>query len=352
VAVLVRSKGETWGALRLSKVGLVSQGREGILSPPLVAADGVYIDEWYETAEVVKLHRQTLEAIWRVKTREGPGPGGGLSPLRMWSDDLILMGGQDRIGMMEADSGRLRWAVSEASGPLVWNRRVVVKSKAAVLLIDGLTGATTDRYPLAAKGASTLCGDRLVVLPEDDDWISSLELGTGKVMWRRELLREMGDFARFDFKTNAIGLVAGSRPTSVVATRGPVVFGLSVEDGSIRWGAPVAVTYYWPNVHDGRIYVLLMDHFVCLDEATGEIVYDVQHPQLAEAFLPQTGTIYGAKIAFAMETGHLAVFDLTNGRLVWLYKHKLKLGRTAEVDGRLLATTDDGHLLVFEDRGR
>ena len=132
-------------------------------------------------------------------------------------------------------------------------------------------------------------------------------------------------------------------------TRGPVVFGLSVEDGSIRWGFPVAVTYHAPNVHGGRIYVLLMDHFVCLDEATGEIVYDVQHLQLAEAFLPKTGTIYGGKIAFAMESGHLAVFDLVDGRLVWLYKHKLKLGRTAEADGRLLVTSDDGHLLVFEE---
>lgn len=46
------------------------------------------------------------------------------------------------------------------------------------------------------------------------------------------------------------------------------------------------------------------------------------------------------------------MFDLADGRLVWLYKHKVKLGRTAEANGRLLATSDDGHLLVFDEADR
>ena len=356
MAVLVKSLRETWGSLRLGPSVLISPKRNKwdkvLLSEPLAAGNGIYVAEWYETGEVVKLDRETLEVVWRVKTPPpGAGVGAGLNPREAWNDDLILAGSVDgRVGMIEADSGRLRWTVSLAYAPRIWNGRVVAKNKVAVLLIDGLTGETTAQLGVSWPGdnAFKLCEDRILSYPSEDV-IGCLDLSTGQVVWQRGLLREMGEFARFDFKTNAIGLEAGSLPGSFVVTRGPVVFGLSLEDGSIRWGAPVAVAYYWPNVHGGRIYVLLMDHFVCLDEATGEIVYDVQHPQLAEAFLPKTGTIHAGKIAFAMESGHLAVFDLADGRLVWLYKHKVKLGRTGEADGRLLATSDDGHLLVFDE---
>jgi outer membrane protein assembly factor BamB len=352
MAVLVESGHGVWGSLRLVKAVLIHQGRQGILSSPLAAGSGIYVAEWYKTGDLAKVDRHSLRVVWRVNTAlPNAKPAEGLSPSSTWSDDFILVGAQSRIGMMEVESGRLRWIVSRASAPKIWNGHVVARTDGAILLIDGLTGeiASRVRVPWPTDSVFVLCDGRVIPSPTSGGSMGCLDLGRGEVEWQRDVLMEMCEFARVRFESSAVGLAAGSRPNSFVATRGSAIFGLSVEDGSIRWVAPVTVTYHWPNIHEGRIYVLLMDHFICLDEATGEIVYDVRHPQLGEAFLPKTGTIYAGKIAFAMETGHLAVFDLADGRLVWLYKHKVKLGRTAAADGRLLATSDDGHLLVFDE---
>jgi hypothetical protein len=50
-----------------------------------------------------------------------------------------------------------------------------------------------------------------------------------------------------------------------------------------------------------------------------------------------------------MQSGHLAVFDLQDGRLTGFHKYREPLGGVAEADGRLLATAGDGNLLVFEE---
>jgi hypothetical protein len=54
-------------------------------------------------------------------------------------------------------------------------------------------------------------------------------------------------------------------------------------------------------------------------------------------------------MAMPFESGHLAVFDIESGELVQYYKGRAPLWQAAEVDGRLLITTGDGSILVFDE---
>jgi outer membrane protein assembly factor BamB len=163
------------------------------------------------------------------------------------------------------------------------------------------------------------------------------------------MLVEMKEQFGVEHEERAVGFVEGSLPNHLVLTRTGSVFGCSLSDGELLWHAPVDVPYFWPNVHDGRIYVFCPPRFIAIDEASGVVLYDVTHPELERALFPKTGTVYEDKITFATESGHLPVFDLRDGRLVWSHVRKASLGRTAEADGRLLVTTDRGELLVFGD---
>ena len=80
------------------------------------------------------------------------------------------------------------------------------------------------------------------------------------------------------------------------------------------------------------------------------MVYDVPDERLRGAYSAKAGTICEGKLAIPNESGHLVVFDVKDGSLVWLYRYKGQLWRTAEADGRLLVATGDGKLLVFADK--
>jgi hypothetical protein len=150
-------------------------------------------------------------------------------------------------------------------------------------------------------------------------------------------------------------VVAASRPDLFVAISGAHTFGGSVEDGAIRWHAAAYTADSRPTVADGRVYFTRGDRTVCLDEETGAIVWDAQPPELCgspargAAYREKAGTLYRNRIAFVYESGHLAVFSLEDGSLVSFYMARSPLWCSGEADGRLLVTTDEAELLVFDE---
>ena len=170
-----------------------------------------------------------------------------------------------------------------------------------------------------------------------------------RLLWERNLRDEI--LAAYDVKMPdpLPSFVCGSPGRFVVAC-GRSTLGCSLESGRVLWHAPVWVTYYSPNVYEGRVYVAHMDRSIAIDEATGEVLYDVSHPELRGAVLWRPGTVYGETIAYANEQGLVAIFDRRDGSLVEIHKYKAPLWGTAEADGRLLVSTGDGKLLVFEEK--
>jgi outer membrane protein assembly factor BamB len=131
--------------------------------------------------------------------------------------------------------------------------------------------------------------------------------------------------------------------------------GCSLRDGKVLWYQPTVLGYSRPNVHDGGLYgqsAAEPDHFIAIDEATGQIIYDTHHPELKSAIWPAPGAFHQNRLAIGMESGYLAVFDILDGSLVWLYTQSYGMGETVELDGRLGVSSDDGCLLVFEDEGQ
>ncbi len=340
-----------WESLRLLKKLPVTtpfpvKGQRAVhVSEPVVGSRAIYCA--YDKGEFTAFDKVTLAVLWKR-------PSEGFEPGREWSERLLEIGklGGD-VAMLDLKSGTRLWTRPTLSGGAKpWRGRLLIARLQGYEIVEPHTGSVEREVdvPGGLTDATVLCGDVTVgaTYPGGDP-ARAFSLVEERVLWERQMLVDME--ARFGVVHSDRGMsfVPGSVPSSVVLTRTGSVFGCSLHDGSLLWHARVSVPYYWPNVHEGRIYVLCVPRFIAIDEASGEIVYDVKHRELEEVLFAKTGTIHGGKVAFATESGHLPVFDLTNGRLVWLYKYKGSLGRTAEADGRLLVTTGRGELLVFAD---
>lgn len=75
------------------------------------------------------------------------------------------------------------------------------------------------------------------------------------------------------------------------------------------------------------------------------------HPELKQAYRGKAGVVHEGRLAMPCESGHLAIFDLSDGSLLFLHQGRTALLRTAVADGRLLVATGDGTLLICDPSG-
>ncbi len=339
----------SWTSLRLIKK-IRTGRRRTFLGWPVVGPDAIYVSD--PEGDTIKVDRKSLDLVWRIKFPRKFEAG------FICGDGLVFVRGfnTDEIGVLRADSGDLVWTRGKVGGGAdFWRGKLlttVPQSEGGGLkVVDPATGEVIDWIPLPGRiGTKGRCGDLLLftLFEGQDDLVRALDLRERRYVWERDLLSEMKARGNLEEENPTISFVPGSEGR-FVATAGGATFGCSLGDGKILWHAPVPVPYYWPNVHEGRVYVLLYGRFFAIDETTGEIVYETHHPELKEVLYMKAGTVYGGKLAIPTESGHLPVFDLSNGRLASLDKYDATLWRTAEADGRLLVTTGEGKLLVFAD---
>jgi outer membrane protein assembly factor BamB len=312
----------------------------------VVGPDGIYAAETFQARQIVKLSRETLELEWRVDA-------GGAEPVLSHAH-LLLVGSLSKgLAMIDGRSGRFLWQVEPPHWTgVLWRGSVAVSGLGCLQLLDLDSGRSRETVPLPTgwryRGGEVLWNR--VFCAVEDERLGLFDLSSRRAVWERDLLAEIRQVHGLDTGDAVIGLRGASSPDRFIATRGGSTFGCSMADGSLLWRAPVALGDCAPLAHRGRLYGPVLDRFIAVDEGTGEIVYDVKHPELAGAFYPKAGTIHAGKMAVAHESGHLGVFDLADGRLVWHYKSRWPLWGTAEADGRLLVTCGDGNLLVFEDK--
>ncbi len=322
------------------RIDVARQGE--ILAGPLVSSDGVFVGAKDDVT--VRLDRRSLKPVWKVESDK-------YRIAALVNDELMTVGGKPGGGVRSTRDGKLLWsAPSRFFGAGVWRNYVDIDGGAGLELRDPRTGdlARTITVAGGSDHPGTTCGD-LWILPTGTPYVKGISLVSGELVWQRELVSEMAPHVSEAERQNAVTITPGSLEGVFVVRHGDATFGCSLKDGSIVWHAPVAVPYYWPNVAAGRVYVLLFDRFIAVDEATGRILYDVTHSELDSAYRAKAGTIYRDRLAIPNESGHLAVFNLADGALVSLHEDKLPLWRTAEADGRLFVTTGDGKLLVFDE---
>ncbi len=321
-------------------------------SRPIVGADGVYVGEDFDRKEIVKLRRAELDPVWRVKSGE-------YWPLLALDGDL-LVSAATKSARLDGVSGRQLWEVSEPSVERLdrllhpWRSHLVLRRRGNFELVDLKSGAVADRFPDPRPDLTISCGaggDRVLLLGEHQlaGLVLCFDLSARRVLWEASFIDRLRDRFGIDADNPIIGLLPGSLPDRLIIKRGNGTAACSIEDGHLLWGVPLPLDYGAPYMQDGRVHGVFGDRFIALDEDAGAVIYDVRHPELSDGLYAYHGPSFRGQLAYAMQSGHLAVFDLQDGRLTGFHKYREPLGGVAEADGRLLATAGDGNLLVFEE---
>jgi len=351
-----------WTKLRLKKKVRIVSAHPSVpvvLAGPITGRDGIYVGGHWESKSIVKFDRHALKEIWRVTA-----PFESAWPRAMWSEDMVLVqatrpGGYG-LSMLDGGTGRFLWG---PEGPLtssaVWRGCLLDRYEGGINLIDPVSGVVKEAIPVPRGSAYMTLqrGSRLICHIQETTTYFGFDLASGEVLWERDLVADIAKHVKLNERFLVLEH-ATSPDLFLVTPRGPTTLALSVVDGSIVWQAPVMLNDYRPAAHEGRLYGAGSshgsdgwEHFIALDEKDGRIIYDIPYEeQLRPCYYAKNTTIEQGKLALGFESGHLVVFDLATGLLVWSQDLKKSIWGTAEADGRLLATAADGNLLVFEDR--
>jgi hypothetical protein len=278
----------------------------------------------------------------------------GSRPVRWLGPELLLMVGEV-AGVWDATRQDWRWRKDSqvGLGAWVWRDSIETWESDSQLALRGPTGEIERIIDFGTDvgGYQTDCGDVIVYrTPKTDDPVHGFSLPDGRIQWQRNLHAELNERCPEHRSTSTAYFTAGSLPDVFVASRDRVVAGCSLKDGGIRWTVPdVSVPNSWPLIEDGRILIWNGTRFTVIDEATGTILVDRQHPELQGVVYEKRGSILGDLVVFVSESGHVVAFDLQNGDLRFNKQHKkVAFWGTAVADGRVIASGTDRNLWVYE----
>lgn len=300
------------------------------------------------------LDRHTLETLWNTRIGE-------YAPC-WWQGDLLVLASMGKVAVWDRRQRRMVWSAKTWPGVEQWREFALTFSeqdpqdrKLDVRRVE--TGEVVRTVSLGVHEVNnrTLCGRDFLILnsmPEGDP-VRAINLSEGRMVWERNLSHEMRRLIGEDKPYGwGLGIVAGSRPGIFVVTCGRNIFGCSIEDGHILWRVDAYVSYTWPIVEGGLIPLLsrrnhFADRFVVIDEATGEVRCDRTYAALESVTKQRPGCIWGDKVVFVADSGHIAVFSLADGELLSLEHHRVSFRRAVVLDDRLLVAADDGQIWVF-----
>ncbi len=334
--------------------------QRSVLPNPVLGPDGLYHAD--QISHLRKFDLETLAEIWKVKT-------GPVWIVRALEDVVVVTGYGVGVGLSTADGTEI-WRRPFANNRAEWAERVLLVSGNRIEVVDLRTGQQVDEYGLdAAVYLQRAFGDTALLAaagtaehPRNRDPIGLFDLRTREWRWRRNLLGEIKERYGVESQNPAIGFVLGTEGR-FVATYGGHTFGGSLEDGRILWCSPEDSRYAWPEVHGGRVFMLsserkdfFVTHFVALDEATGETIYDVPMTDHSPPLVKKLGRatqplVLEGHLAYATESGFLVAFRESDGRPVWHYRHKHELFRGLVAGRRAFVPSADGNILVFEEDG-
>jgi hypothetical protein len=315
--------------------------------PPLVGERWIVASS--DQPRMTLLDRERLTV---VSQHDMPEAG----PVQWIGPEQLLMVGRF-AGVWDATQQDWCWRKDSQAGlgAWVWRDYVETWESASQLALRRATGEIERVIDFGADvmGSHRNCGDVIVYrTPKTGDPVHGFSVADGRIAWRRDLHAELNERCPGHQSTEKVSITPGSLPEVFVATRGRLVAGCSLSDGAIRWTASdVSVPYSWPLIERERIPIWNGSRFTVIDEATGTILVDRQHPELQGVFHEKSGSILGDLVVFVSESGHVVAFDLQNGDLRFNKQHKkVAFWGTAVADGRVLASGTDGNIWVYEAR--
>jgi hypothetical protein len=311
--------------------------------PPLVGERSVVVAD---DDNMTLLDRQTLSVVSRHKMPL-------YRPVCWTGPDHLVLTGDDVAGVWDQTRQDFVWRRENVSGGYHWRDELVVwASESSLDVLHLATGELERSIDVGADagGYSTFCCDYLVSkTPDVGDPIRAVGLAEGRIVWKRDVLAAMAEQRPDSQPEQRPAIGRASMSDRCVVTRDGITAACSLADGAVLWTADVFVPYYFPLAERGLIPVLSAPRFTVIDEASGAILCDRQHPTLKFMYREKSGSLLGNLAVFASESGHVAAFHLQTGDLVYT-KHHERVGfwGTAVADGRLLAVATDGNLWIYE----
>jgi outer membrane protein assembly factor BamB len=323
---------------------------------PIVGETGLYLTRSFDH-ELLKIDGQRV--LWCTSTlplvqfRVGRAVPGGL---------VVGMGAAQGIAAFREDTGTLAWKRLDLGGLVPQGGRLLsMMDGVALVEVDPSTGDERRRLPIGDEHMVGVADGEMVLMPdhhgafdEHQDRESArayrcLSLETGEILWERNLAKEAWEAAGQSrhFVTN---LMPGSLGESWIGRWRQSTFGSSRKDGSLLWFAKDIECGPRADVKDGRVFGMPPGggRFYVLDERTGAMLAQHDGSGLEGVAYPRPAVFLGEYAIYGMESGHLAVFDPRDARLVWVKRHNAPLSDVRVIEGLVYVTTGKGELLVYE----
>jgi outer membrane protein assembly factor BamB len=334
-------------AAKVDVFGNKRKRRSVIQRAPVITNSHIYLNdrriEPSSGGEVVCLDRNTLAISWRVASDHW-------APIAMCGPQALLV--QDdfefRTGLLDTVDRRIVWQ-REGWGRL-WRGHLVIDTASGFDIVDPETGRALES--VIAEISPAVLGDDIFIghVRDRHGHIMAYGAESRRPLWERNLAHEIQSEFGVDHP-EPVNIFAGSLPDRFLATSGAgFVMACSREDGRILWKTDVHVPYHVPLVFEARIPILAgiaANRFVVIDEATGEVPVE-SRPDIGLVVHQQRGSIFKNRVVFTSESGHIAMFDLESGSLLWREEYPVTFWGSAVAHERLLVPAADGNLWVFE----
>lgn len=367
--------------LKLRQVGAqrIVKSRRVVLQGPELLTDGLVLADHPNVAPrggtIVKIHKKTLEEIWRRKADLVLGRSAG---------DRLFLFHADQCQVWDA-SGKLLWKRQYPGGLVPWDGRLLHWTESEVQTVDPKTGDVVERSALEGSWAElvtyAVVGDVFVLGPQmSTDPLRAFDIRQRRVLWEKSVLSEIRERFRVDCRSLVL---APSGLGRFVGTSGTHAYGFSVAEGSPRWMQPLGLHYNMAPIKDERVYawsttgssttrttidmdrgemtremtvpVTSRNHFVVIDEARGDIMMDRDLAAEGAPFdqfqEPGQATFCQRHMVYATRSAWIVVFRLSDGEVVWRQQYSNQVFTPAFDDNRLYFPCADGTLVVYEAEG-
>ncbi len=360
-------------AIKLRQTAAVRIARGPIvLDGPVLTSTSIFTGNSSQFA--VRLDKRTLKEVWRKR-------------MMAWvrsahADKILVYTGKTKETQLWNEDGRVLWKRRGNLGRR--GDRLFLNNEGRLQTIDIMTGETIDEFE-CPPGRPDLMHDGILLLKHPEGWtdpVKALDFTSRKVLWEKPLIPEIRD--RYKDPCSEGLVFISSHPGQFVARSGQHLLGVSLFDGTLKWGLVLRVPYVGLGARGGRICVWTVgpgatstrtaldvssgqvtrersqpatgeNRLVIVDEATGEIVMDRPLAPYGGPFQrfqePWPGTQCKNHIVFTTQSGLMAVFRLSDGELVWQHEHGDELYSPVFEENRLYAACADGTIVVFEVEG-
>jgi outer membrane protein assembly factor BamB len=312
------------------------------------AGDAVYV--YSATGRLTCRDDGSLRERWSISSER-------FVPIGALSGSLLSQrSGSRQIRGHDVRSGEIMWTRS-ALAVSVLHDSVLAATEAGIVEIDVLTGADIRcLFTGKVRSPGWRLGHDWIFTSEGGDPVWCFDVQNEVVRWSRNLVSELRA-AELKLGEPPIIVVGDGSPRALVLTtpgdRPGHLIGLSRDEGELRWALRIDVpSGLHEALPDGKICTFDGNRLTVVDADVGGVIQEVTNAQLRGVGRPRRGCVFGKRVAYPCESGHLAIFDHAVGVLEWIYSGSAALWSCAHVDDRLLVGDEDGQILVLSGESK